>query len=284
MVVSMLLVKFGGSVITDKERYDTLDDPVLQRLAGELSNGLRQSGNGKETEKCILIHGAGSFGHILAKKYAIQRGRDDSVIGQLGALAKVQRDVRTLNLHVISALIARDMPAVSLPPSAFLRNRNGTLEGSPGSMAVFDHYLEMNAVPVSFGDVVPDTATLFSIVSGDTILEVLSGREDVDRAVFVMDVDGICPMDPRRNPGIPPIPVMKNAPTFEKFLAVNDIVDTSGSMVDVTGGIRKKLGAAYEISRNGVEVTLLNGQVPGRLESWLKGESVPTTIIERCHS
>jgi len=283
---TMLLIKLGGSVITDKGEYNTLNDPVLQRLAGELAGGM--------PGECVVIHGAGSFGHILAEKYSIQNGWVRSLEGQLGALAGVQRDVRTLNLHVISALMAHDVPAISLPPSAFMKNRNGKLLDSPWFMDVFDDYLDLEAVPVSCGDVVPDTDRGFSIVSGDSIMKMLSARSDVQRAVFVTDVDGIFSSDPKQDPHADLIPVMKSAPSFDRFLEINGVADTSGKMVDVTGGISKKLRAAYAIARNGVEVVLLNGLVEGRLETWLKEnttpdgetvpkeENIPCTLIERC--
>src|SRR3989449_7563594 len=85
---SMLLVKLGGSVITVKSKYRTLRGPDLSRLARELAAGA--------SSETVVVHGAGSYGHILAAKHGLTDGFHDTQ--QLGAVAQVQRDVRALDL------------------------------------------------------------------------------------------------------------------------------------------------------------------------------------------
>ena len=51
----MFIVKFGGSIITDKSKKNCFKKEIVDRLASELEHA---------NKKIILIHGAGSFGHI----------------------------------------------------------------------------------------------------------------------------------------------------------------------------------------------------------------------------
>src|SRR2546426_12448298 len=63
--VAMLLVKLGGSVLTDKTRLRTARRAAIRRLASELA-AVRQS--------LVVVHGAGSFGHILAHRHTLNQG------------------------------------------------------------------------------------------------------------------------------------------------------------------------------------------------------------------
>ena len=153
----MLLVKLGGSVITVKSKYRTLRGPDLSRLARELA-----AGAGPDT---VVVHGAGSYGHILAAKHRLGEGYDNPA--QLGAVAQVQRDVRALDLKVLDALLRARLRPVAVPPSLVMRYHDGRL-------AVFDvgpfrDYLMRELLPVSFGDVVMDTKRRFAIASGDDV-------------------------------------------------------------------------------------------------------------------
>ena len=61
----MYIIKLGGSVITDKSKESFFKREVMNNLSKEIK---------KANKKCIIIHGAGSFGHILAKKYKLNKG------------------------------------------------------------------------------------------------------------------------------------------------------------------------------------------------------------------
>ncbi len=95
----MYLVKLGGSVLTNKETFRNQKGKKVfyrdrtARLLSEL---------GPIGEEFILVHGAGSFGHPLAKKYKLKDGYKKE--SQIQIVAKVHEDVRTLNLNIIKAM------------------------------------------------------------------------------------------------------------------------------------------------------------------------------------
>ena len=61
----MFILKLGGSVITDKNKECSFKKQVMNNLAKNIKNANKQ---------IILIHGAGSFGHIQAKKFRLNEG------------------------------------------------------------------------------------------------------------------------------------------------------------------------------------------------------------------
>ena len=66
----MFIIKIGGSVITDKKKESFFKQEISDNIAKEIK---------KTDKKYIIIHGAGSFGHILAKKYHLHTGRVNDV-------------------------------------------------------------------------------------------------------------------------------------------------------------------------------------------------------------
>ena len=97
----MILVKLGGSVITDKGRYRTFDPDTAGRLAEEIASA------GQEV---MLVHGAGSFGHMLAKEHRLHLGITDDA--QLLGASMVMSDVRELNLEVCRRMTAKGLPVI----------------------------------------------------------------------------------------------------------------------------------------------------------------------------
>src|SRR5256885_15434118 len=81
--ISMLLVKLGGSVLTEKSRLRTPRRPAIRRLAAELAS-VRQP--------LLIVHRAGSYGHILASRHPPKDGGPTSA--KRDAPARVQADGR----------------------------------------------------------------------------------------------------------------------------------------------------------------------------------------------
>jgi isopentenyl phosphate kinase len=250
---SMMLVKLGGSVITDKTRYRTFRPDAVTRLAGEI----KRSG-----KTVLVVHGAGSYGHVLASKFQLQHGHINAQ--QIGGAAQVMEDVRELDLEIIRALNREGVPSVSLPPSACALLKEGRLIDL--DISKFQRYLALGVTPVTFGDVALDSVRGFGICSGDQLMELLAINLRPERIVFCCDVDGVFTADPASDPQAQLIRVVD-----QQTLA--DLPRTQ-RCEDVTGSIFGKLECMMRMASHGGDAVVINGMVPGRLEAALRGEKV----------
>lgn len=256
----MILIKLGGSVITDKTQYHKFNQEQTSRLCKEIA----EAGKG-----CIIVHGAGSFGHMLAKKYALDKGMVD--FGQIPAVAQTQFDVRELSSMVIKELLNVGMPAVSVPPGSCFMMDDGKLIISDDE--AIRCLAGIGVMPVMFGDVVMDRSKGFGICSGDQIMERLAEIFRPSRIVFVSDIDGLYTSDPKIDENAEFIPVV-NEETLKT-------VNAETHVDDVTGGVRGKMESMLNMCNEKRDCVLVNGTVPGRLLSLLKGEDVTCTIARK---
>ena len=245
------MVKLGGSVVTNKEKLKAARPFAITRLAKEIAVA---------REDVILVHGAGSFGHIKAKKYGLQNGYSKE--SQLQGVAEVQEDVRSLNLHIMQALREAGSRPVSIPPGVIVRFKGGAL--SSMQIEPFHEYLALHMMPVTFGDVVLDSEWRFAICSGDDLMLELSKAFSPRKCLFVADVDGIFTGDPKGRKKHTLLGKMSGKDVDKVNLAVR-------KGVDVTGGIEGKLTKMLKAAEFAGECWILNGLVPGRLRDALLG-------------
>jgi len=252
----MILIKFGGSVITDKSRYRTFNAEIVKRLCREI----RDSG-----ERVIVVHGAGSFGHVLAKEHDLNGGFKDA--SQIPAVAQVCYDMRYLNEMIVRELNDAGLPAVSVPTgSCFMMKGRELIIDDP---SVLKSMFEKGIMPVMFGDVVMDSELGFAICSGDQVMERLKEIFDPSRVIFVSDIDGLYDRDPKNN---------RDAKLIEDVdRNVLNSVETDITVADVTGGVRGKMETMLRMCSEGCDCVLVNGTVEGRLLTLLKGGKVPCT-------
>lgn len=249
----MILVKLGGSVITDKGRYRTFDPDTSGRLAKEIAKA------GKDV---VLVHGAGSFGHMLAKEHRLHLGITERT--QLHGASLVMSDVRELDLEVCRIMSSSGLAVVPLPPASCAAMRDGALERL--DLDVFRAYLERGMVPVTFGDVVRDGTRGLSICSGDQLMAVLAAEFRPEKVIFVTDVDGVFTADPVIDPEAKLIRTVDTG--------VLDSLPRTERNVDVTGSIYAKIRYMIGMASLTGECLVLNGKVPGRLEAAIRGEDV----------
>lgn len=256
----MILVKLGGSVITDKATPNTYREDTMDRLAAELAT---------TTQDLIIVHGAGSYGHILAKTHNLNHGLTHP--SQILGFAQTHVSVTHLNAHVLDALQKHGIPAVSLPPHAILELDNHTLKTIHYDL--FTKYQKAGFTPVTFGDVALDTSLTGSICSGDLLMQTLADHFHPKKAIFVIDEDGLYTANPKTHPDA----------TFIETTTVNDLSRLTTSLdtrADVTRGMQGKLETIAAIARLGIDVTLVNGNVKNRLADTLNGTSTRQTIIQ----
>ena len=249
----MILVKLGGSVITDKGRYRTFDPETTGRLAEEIA---------RTGQEVMVVHGAGSFGHMLAKEHRLHLGITEDP--QLLGASQVMSDVRELDLAVCRQMSAKGLRVVPLPPASCAIMRDGALHHL--YLDIFKDYLEMGMVPVTFGDVVRDEVRGLSICSGDQLMAALAHEFKPSKVIFVTDVDGVFTADPTQDHNAKLIETVD-----EKVL---DALPRTERNVDVTGSIFAKIRYMIGMATLTGECLVLNGKIPGRLEAAIRGEDV----------
>ena len=259
----MIVLKLGGSVITNKDRPMTPDMDNIRRLANEVAES--------KTQDLIVVHGGGSFGHTVAKQYNIAEGliSRDQTIG----FSKTRQAMVELNRLVINALLDTSLPAVSVTPSSFV-----IMEGGRIALFSFDVVrllIELEMIPVLYGDAVLDRERGFSILSGDQIASFLATGLGASRLVFGVDVDGVFTSDPKQNPDADLIEVLP----LDKL---REMVDFGPALsTDVTGGMLGKVIETAVAIEAGVEVIVVNALRPGIVKKALRGEHVMGTVLVR---
>jgi isopentenyl phosphate kinase len=255
----MFIIKFGGSVITNKAKECCFKQDVMDNLAAELHHAKKE---------IILIHGAGSFGHILAKKYHLNDGfkRKNQLEGFALTLATVQR----LNNLVLASLNNHDLPAVSIPPHAVFSLVNH--KPSKLNTDIFQKYLDLQFMPVSFGDVALDSKLGFSIYSGDLLVELLAAAFKPEKVIFVLDEDGLYSANPK---------IDKSAKFLDNITVkeLEKLTTHSNAHADVTKGMEGKIHTIQHIAKSGVDTVLVNGNVHNRLYDTLKGKKTKYTLV-----
>lgn len=262
----MLLIKLGGSVITNKDRECTFLPKRTRRLVEELRY---------LDEPMILTHGGGSFGHKKASYYRLKEGLlkvlKGTEIDQVLGFGEVQKDMRELNNMVLDMMTKVEMRAISVPTASVVTFSGGKM--SRVDFKLFDKALALGAIPVAFGDVVFDTKLKFTICSADDLMVGLAKKYKPTRVVFVTDVDGLFAEDPDVNLHAPLVREIRSPKDVPKM--VKDKKKKGDR--DVTGDMASKTKAALEIASMGIEVWFVNGCVEDRMSSALKGYEVVGT-------
>lgn len=253
----LLLIKLGGSVITDKTKPYTARlnliyaiGKILKQVAGPM----------------IIAHGSGSFAHTSASKFGGKNGYSS----RLG-IATVARDAMAINSIVVSALIELKIPAISLRPMSFLTSSKGILKNS--FYSPLELTLSQGLVPVVYGDVIWDESWKSTIFSGETILSQIAvflqskGGFNI-RIVELCDVDGVLDKDGKVIPEI----------TQKNWELINSDV-TAPTANDVTGGMRHKIEEALLLAKQHIASQIVNGQDTQLLKKVLLENKPGGTLI-----
>lgn len=244
----IIIVKLGGSIVTLKHA----STPAIRRAhVRALGRVLKQRYDPKR-HSIILIHGAGSFGHLHAHRHALTLGTKDHPEKTFLAVENQSLDAK-LNSELTTIFIQAGLPVVGMPTRTVALNRNGTF------FSLFAESikaaLQIGAIPLLHGDMVFDKTWGLSILSGDILMAKLAQHFKVTKVFFASDVDGVFSEDPHRS---------KNA-KFIPCIAINELhqwakLDTSHNK-DVTGGLSKKFAALHTISLL-KKIYFFNGLIP----------------------
>lgn len=260
---SILFVKLGGSLLTDKSSPYAPRPAVIERLAKEVAR-VWSSVRGR----LVVGHGSGSFGHVAAQDTGLA-DTDADVTAE--ALSQTWHAARRLHRRVLDAFRDAGLPVMSFAPSSALvtdEARPVSLHAEPVRRA-----LALKALPVTLGDVVLDRARGGAICSTETILRELirslqSADVSVGPAFWFGDATGVYDETGARIDTVV-------AGAAEAAIAAT----TASGAPDVTGGMRHRLETALALARTGVASFIGTGEAAGRLEGVLQGTDEPGTWV-----
>lgn len=259
----VLLLKLGGSLLTDKNIPFSIREDVVKSAVQQIIDA---------NEKLILIHGGGSFGHPLAKKYRISEGVNDSIPDQILGLTETHQSMNKFNSYLIKLFLAKKYPTLSIQASSIFIKDSENI--STHSINVIETALDLNILPILYGDIILDKQGSFSIISGDQIIFQLCEnltKYRVSKVIFTMETDGIFVNDTEK----------KTKLATELSLTELDFLDLAdlGQKIDVTGGIRGKINSIKRICKYNVPVQLINGLKDRYIYKSLKNLTINCTNI-----
>lgn len=247
----IILIKLGGSLITQKDTPYTAKLDVINKIAAELKEIITV----KKDTVFLLGNGGGSFAHYPAQKFNMKEGIKTKE--QIFGYAAVQDGAAQLNRIVVDVLLAYSIAASSLHPSSFLTSYRGKKK-ELFTDSLFG-LLKIGVVPVIYGDIVYDemdgchvfsTEDLFSLL----IPALINNDYTIEKIIQLTTVAGVLNKDKNTIPSI----TSKNIETIKKH-----IYGTAG--FDVTGGMLHKIEAALFYAQKGIVTYILQGNTNEKL-------------------
>jgi len=243
------ILKIGGSILTDKSRALAPRPEEITRVAEEISI---------HPDDVVLVHGAGSFGHIPAKKYGLPHEFSRE------GLRVTHGYVAQLCEMVVEALSLAGVDSLPVHPLSCLLLRGGRIDSF--FMQPVKEMLKNGIMPVLHGDVAMDAAGKAAIVSGDQLVTYIAKALQAEVVAVGSNVDGV---------------LFSGSPlsriTRKELYQVESAIGGSAG-VDVTGGMRGKLLELLDLADLGIDSMIFNAGIEGNISRALKGEHVGTRI------
>jgi isopentenyl phosphate kinase len=262
-----VLIKIGGSSITQKGVKETLNRDALTWLVNTVKVGrLLKEDRHNTRRRYVIVHGAGSFGHQVAKEYGLSgktepppaapttnsnegttenshdnwEDRDRRILLGLG---RTRQSVQKLNQIILAAFLEQDIPAVTISPCFGIPNlqaHGGDHCAQEAFRSVVESAVKAGLIPIIHGDAGLYGTDDVGILSGDTIMKIIGSASFITHVVFVTDVDGVFTADPHADPNAALIRTLRVDTRTASLLPSAQSIDAAGSSHDhdVTGGLK----------------------------------------------
>jgi isopentenyl phosphate kinase len=242
-----VVLKLGGSVITEKDEPETVDRAALSGAVSAIADSA-------VGDDIVLVHGGGSFGHHHAADYGVSTTAGTHDVAGVQA---VHGAMCRLNSAVVDELTQQGVPAVPVHPfSAAARDADGDLSLPTGQVTTL---LDEGFVPVLHGDLVAHAGAGATVLSGDELVVELAPAVGADRVGVCSTVPGVLDEGGA---------VVDSIESFDAVAAALGGSDAT----DVSGGMAGKVRALLALSAPAVVFG------PDALPAFLAGESPGTTI------
>ena len=264
MTKEIVLLKLGGSLITDKDTPYTPRLDKLKELALEIKTVLESNPN----LLLILGHGSGSFGHVAAKKHGTRDGVQTPE--QWMGFAEVRFQAAELNRFVMESLFNAGVPAISFPPSSSMVSDDRKVIHH--NIVAIRKALGVHLLPVVYGDVAFDEKRGGTILSTEDVFTFLVDQFSPSRILLAGIEAGVWEDFPARTKLVKQIQLSD----YEKMRAG---IGGSAS-TDVTGGMKAKVEEMLALIQrtNGLTAQIFSAEEHGFLERALRGENVGTLL------
>lgn len=173
-----VLLKLGGSVITDKAAAGIIRSDEIDRIAKTIA--------ARKGISLVIVHGAGSCGHPEASRYKVSSGVSRE---NREGIFVTHMAVRRLNDNIVQALRNAGVEAVGVQPlSACIADKGRLISNQYRQLECM---LGLGIVPVLHGDMVMDCTSGACVISGDQLVRVLSKSLGMQRIGLATDVPGV---------------------------------------------------------------------------------------------
>jgi isopentenyl phosphate kinase len=244
----MILIKMGGSIITNKEKPLSPRKKTIENIAKYLK---------KIDEPIIIVHGGGSFGHYWSVKYDMHT---KPMRYNVHGVSIVKNSMIELNKIILDIFLKNKLNPYCLPPTDFMSG------DKPITNKVKEIKKIANAglIPFTFGDALWYGHKKTYILSGDKIMTHISKILKPRLSIFALNEDGL-------------YSDLKSKKLIHELKGENPII--SKNNMDVTGGMTRKVDEATKISKMGIDVFFVNGNKPERIVKAVKNRKFEGTVF-----
>jgi len=245
----MILIKLGGSIITNKKKPLSPRKKIIENIAKSLR---------KINEPLVIVHGGGSYGHYWSVKYDMHtKPRKYNVKG----VSIVKNSMIELNIIILDSFLKNRLNPYCLPPTDFMTGNK------PISKKVkeIEKIARSGLIPVTFGDALWYGQNKTYILSGDKIMTYLSKILRPRLSIFALNEDGL-------------YSDLKTKKLIYELKGEKPTI--SENTMDVTGGMTRKVEEASKIAKMGINVFFVNGNKPERIVKAVKNSKFQGTLLK----
>ena len=235
--------------MTNKQKPLTPNRSTINKIASQLKT---------IKEPFVVVHGGGSFGHYWSVRYDMHT---KPAKYDLKGVSVVKNSMVELNKIILDSFLKYKLNPYCLPPTDFMHGS----KSDPNKVKEISKIARTGLVPVSYGDVLWHGKNKFYILSGDRIMSMLAKILRPRLVIFVLNVDG----------------VYSNMKTKKLLREIKgQKLSVSEGRMDVTGGMRHKISEATAISKMGIKVFFVNGNMPKRIVDAIKEKKFEGTVFK----
>ena len=244
----MILIKLGGSIITNKEKPLSARRKTIDHILNQIK---------RIKEPKILVHGGGSYGHYWSVKYDMHT---KPAKYDMRGVSIVKNSMIDLNKIILDSAVKNRINAYCIPPTDFMSGNKPV----KSKILAMDEIAKSGLTPVTYGDALWFGNKKSYILSGDVIMSIIAKTLRPRLSIFVLNVDGVYSN-------------LRSKSLIYDFKKEKPKI--SKNTIDVTGGMSRKITEATKISRNGLKVFFVNGNKPKRILDAVSGKKFEGTIF-----